>query len=639
MSTESPALKAPGPSRRLELFAYVAVALVGIAPAFSPGHVVGDGVDLYGTIWFYWWIAHCLGGFLDPSWTDLFFHPLGKDIFSHTGNNFLDALFSVPFQWIFGSPAYQKWVVFSILVLNALSFRVLARGLFSNPWAVFGATLAWELNPYGLFELTAGRPTQAFLFFLPLAVHAFLQLPQREGREGWCMAAACGVATALQAWTYWFMGWFMALLFAWLALVDLWRHPTRRSLVLRYALAGGVCLLLVAPAAWQMSGLASTGAVPGLSAGTFSLTQAPQALSNNVAATLHGYLLLETVGAPMFSHLSWGLPVLAFVLWGRDRARWAPALVILLAWAIGPVLPMGPGKDPLVLPHYMAAYHALPFFDRLWFPYRLLSVAMLVASVMIGFVLERGLEARRIPVHRAGWLVLAWAVWTAAEQHRYRIYPFVTRDLTPPETVQWLADQEGAVLHLPFGVTHRSIVWQTVHELPMFGGMGENAPLLWPEGFKNRLRNSFVRTLVRATRKPGAEVNYHPAQRAKLEEEGFRWVMLHRDLVELELPRWTRDQRMTEEERIAGQQEVTRQLVEILGDPTAVENEIVTWDLQGLTAPPEGISYQPGRLEARTWDSDQMSDYERVLRDEGRIREGPAPGVGNKPRTQKKEKP
>ncbi len=629
-ATASPAAR-PGPSRRVWVLSVVAVALVGVSPALRSGHVVGDGVDLFGTIWFYWWVEHCLTALADPGWTPHFFFPLGKDIFAHTGNNLLDALFSVPFQWVFGAPAYQKWVVFAILLLNAATFRVLAAGLMRSGWAVFAATLAWELNPYVLFELTAGRPTQAFLPFLPLGIHYFLACSRTEGADATKAAGWCGLATALQAWTYWFMGWFMAFLFAWLALHELWRHPQRRRLLARYAVAGLTCGVVVAPAALAMAGLAADGLVPGLADGGRDLFTAPQELSNNVAATLHGYVLMETVGPPMYSYLTWALPLLAYVAVGRQRSRWLPGLALVLLWSIGPVLPLGPGRGTMVLPTYMAAYHYLPFFDRLWFPYRMLSVAMCITAVMFGLLVDRLLAWRPALGRHALVGILGWGALTGLEQHRFDIYPFVTRDLTPPITMSWIREERGAVLHLPFGVTHRSIVWQTFHEQPMFGGMGENAPLLWPEGFRDRLRNSFVRTLVRLTRNPVGATTYHPAQRQRLEAEGFRWIVLHRDLVELELPRWTPGRTMEPEKRIAGARQVTERLVETLGPPSAVEAEMVTWDLTGTATPPERISYTPERLAERTWDTDQMSEYERALRDEGRIREGPAPGMGNAP--------
>ena len=104
--------------RHVEWVVFLAIGLLAVGPALKSGHVVGDGVDMYGTLWFYWWIQDCILELENPSFTTLFFYPLGKDIFAHTGNNFVDAVASVPFQWLFGNPGYQRWFV--LAVPNAL---------------------------------------------------------------------------------------------------------------------------------------------------------------------------------------------------------------------------------------------------------------------------------------------------------------------------------------------------------------------------------------------------------------------------------------------------------------------------------------------------------------------------------------
>ena len=130
-------------------------------------HIIGDGVDMYGTFWFYWWISECLSTLTSPGFTDVMFHPLGKDIFAHTGNNFVDAVVAQPFQALLGFPRYQPVFVGVVLFVNALAMRPLARRVLGRggaglSWGGFAAVLLWMANPFILFELMTGRLTQAF---------------------------------------------------------------------------------------------------------------------------------------------------------------------------------------------------------------------------------------------------------------------------------------------------------------------------------------------------------------------------------------------------------------------------------------------------------------------------------------------
>ena len=130
------------PSPRLELFVFVVLALIAVGPALAAGAAVGDGVDMYGTLWFYWWIKDCIVHLRDPSFTDLFFYPLGKDIFAHTGDNFVDAVFAAPFVAALGVPAFSAPFVAVMLVANAWTFRLFARDQLGGGWAAFGAAAA-----------------------------------------------------------------------------------------------------------------------------------------------------------------------------------------------------------------------------------------------------------------------------------------------------------------------------------------------------------------------------------------------------------------------------------------------------------------------------------------------------------------
>lgn len=602
----------------LEWAVYIFAALLAIAPALKANHVVGDGVDMYGTIWFYWWIQECILTWTDPSFTDWFFYPLGKDIFAHTGNNFVDAALAAPFYWIFGSPGYHRWFILSLLLVNAASFRVFAKGVFSSPWAVFVSTLIWMLNPFVLFEITCGRSTQAFLPFMPLAFHFLIQMERpAKGWRWWGLPALAGLLVALQAWTYWFMGYFMALVILPMAAWALWKSQERKTLLLRYFIAGAVCLICVAPAALAISGLAGAGEVPGLvEAAEVDLFAPPGAIANNVSPFLHGWIFAEFMGTPLLFSFAWMPLLIAWLIFGRDRLRFVVGFFLVWLFAIGPVFHPPVPNPPIwaVDPLYMAAYHYLPFFDRLWFPYRMVVMCFFILCFGAGQLVER--FEQRLPSWGIPSALVLFLVVTLGEQARFRVFPFVSKDLTLPATYAMIRDNPGKVMHLPFGISQPSIVWQTFYEQKMFGGMGENAAILLPDGFENRIRrNSFIRALVQVGRTPNLPANKYPqAHRDVFEGEGFRWIVLHRDL----------------QEGVANQRGVpkpeayafaaTERLIELLGPPVAVDGVLVTWDLSGEMGPLPGYEPGPGLLTERDWESSiETPAYEKALQDAGRL--------------------
>jgi hypothetical protein len=616
-----------------ELILFVVIALWAVSNALRPGHVVGDGVDMYGSLWFFWYAKEALESFSSPSVTDLFFYPLGKNIFTHTGNNLLDAYLSTPFQWLFGFPGWSRWWVVFLMVGNALSFRVLARYLFASKNVALVATVAWQMNPYVLFELTCGRYTQAFLFFLPLAIWAFLKM-QEDKRWRWPLLAGC--LTGLQAWTYWFMGYFMAFAFLFLAGEAFYKRRRGdgvmawKPLLLRMGLSGLSALLVVLPGLIAMSHAASEQMVPGLTEGSKALWTLPPDLANNVSQALHGYDLFGSRGPPMLTLWTWGPLLLLWMVVGPGRARWLPMLVCAVVFSLGPFPTLWGFDEPQVMPHYMAAYHYLPFFDRLWFPYRILVMAFFVASLAIGFLAERLEHWRPKWAGRLPLLLVGFVACTGMEQSQFGIFPLVSRDLSPPRVFDWIAHQEDeeaqAIIHLPFGPSQPNIVWQVLHERPLWGGMGENANLLWPTGYRRRLKNSFFKALLRVIDEDpsaNAERPYVPVQRVMIEREGFRWVILDRAILmqEMRLKRGRTN--------IGELAERTHQIVlglsQTIGtEPVVAEDRFVVWDLLDRAVAPPELQPTLERLTAVTWELVDVPAYEKALVESGRA-ERPLP--------------
>lgn len=626
MSSDAPAL--PSWFEQLS-FVLVAVAAVSGA-ATTDGHVVGDGVDLYGTLWFFWWVADCLENLRDPSFTDLMFHPLGKDIFAHTGNNFIDALVAAPFVKALGFPRYQPVFIAFVLWGNAVAFRPLARQVLGPGVGAWVATVLWQTAPFPLFEMMTGRVTQAFLWFLPPAVLWFMRIGEAPTASGgWRRALQwirpsllAAVFTALQAATYWFNGYFLALAFAWLAAVAMVRPGGPRwRLVVGWIGAGVSCGLLVLPAVLGMADAAGAGSVPGLG-GDGGLLAEPVSVGNNVAATLHGYGLMETHGQPMFSTWVWGIGLVATLMLGRDRLRWLGLWAVALFFALGPVLPIGdPNGEPVWSWPYLLAYNGLPFLNRLWFPYRLVVIAFLAAALGIGGVVSRleGVRARRVPVVPAGLLPLVLLGAHLAEQHRHLAFPLLHRDFTPPVVYEVIGEAQGGLIELPIGLARSSIAWQTVHGQPTFGGMAENAPVFWPIGFKRRLRNTLVRRFRQATRDPSGARMHKARDRERLEGEGFRWVVLDRQLVDSDIHRWPWSRTATPAEVDQAPFLAQARVTEALGPPVMVDGPLVVWDLEGTFDPPPGLRPTDANLSTRDWDREDMPEYERHLREIGRL--------------------
>lgn len=508
---------ATDPSSRRWWALYAAVAVAGVLPALRPGHVAGDGVDAFGSIWFFWWIRTCIEHLGDPSWTNLFFYPDGKNVFADTGNNFVDAVLAAPLAWVLGPLAWQPVWVVVVQLGNAATFRVLARELWGPGRLADAATLLWMVNPYVLVEITAGRPTQALLWFVPAAVVYLLRLCRAPAARH---AVGLGVAVAMAGWTYWFTGFFLAALLLPLALAAGRRAPDRAAVARGVALSVAVCALLVLPAAVPMARAYAADLVPGAGLAT----NTPGEVANNVAPELHGLVQMETRGEPLFGSPVWALALLAALIWRAvevpgGRGRWIAALLVTLLFGLGAGVPVGEAVIPN--PPYVLLYQYLPFFDRLWFPYRFAAVAFVPAVVLVVGLWQR-LGAR-------GWMLAAFVAGSLGTNVARGTWPFRVHDARAPEPLLAMREVGGAVIVVPMGIQHDGLMWQTAFGLPTFGGMGESAPVFWPEGYRRRLKNPFVRALAEAANGRGRP--FEPHHRAAIEDLGFRWVVLRLDFV------------------------------------------------------------------------------------------------------------
>jgi hypothetical protein len=511
---------------------------------------------------------------------------------------------------VFGPQLYSPVFVVFLQLGNVVAFRGLARYVLGDTFAAFAATVLWQANPFVLFELTAGRPTQAMAWFLPVAVLYFL----RAAREpGWRNAVWLGIAVGVAGWTYWFTIYFLVFLLAPLAVWELRAATDRRGVCLRWALGVAVCVLIVAPGIVGMAHAVDAGRVPGMDVAPGGIFEAPKQLANNVSSDLHGIWLMEIYGSPLFFQPAWGLPLLVAPFLRKlpipgGRARWLAGLLVVIAFAGGTMLHVG--DTTVVMPHYMALYRYLPFFDRLWFPYRLAVVAFIPAALLVGAMCTMTRWPRvALAVLLGVGLGGQWAVGT---------WPFNHHATRAPPLVASLKDEGGGVIFLPMKIQHDGLMWQTEFALPTFGGMGESAAIFWPKDFRKRLDNSFIKALRSAAIFPDQPRRALAPDRASIEKEGFRWVILRRSLLEAEVRR-LRDVLHQDIDTAVRLQEVMAAISDVIGEPpVGVDGDAVLWDLQQRFVAPAESTPTPAHLADMAWEEDGMPEYERKLLDFGR---------------------
>ena len=564
----------------VHVFMLVSLSFLLVAPAiFVKDSLIGEGVDLYGTIWFYQWIADCIFHIQNPSHTELFFYPHGKDIFGHTGNNFVDAILAAPFVWLFGFPLFQPIFYGVILFLNGYSFYLLSKDLFVNKHAQIGASLLFLLSPYILSELIQGRPTQALLVFSVLSIrHALRMMSQSQRKD----ALLCGIYTALQGWTYWFGGFFLGLVLICVIGVQAQKKDGKR-----YAMALCACLLGIAPGVLAMIVHMQQQNVPGLVDSVQPFWTIPKIDPKQENSYLVGYLLNEPIGMKMFGLFSVSVPLL-WALWkGKQRRIWGVGLLVSLLIATGPVYFDGDTPQPLY--HYILLYRILPFFSRLWFPYRMVSLALLFAFVGIGFALDR------VQQNKGRWVVVALIVASLFEQSQTFCVPLLYQQWKKPDLYQELEAEPAPIIELPIGFVRPSILWQSQHKMPTFGGMGENLPVLVPKEHQLRLQSSLYRHFRKIVFFP--DTTAQPPPLLDAQKEGFRYITCDFDIV---LGLYHRDEEETQQEKI---QQVQRHLIAWLGLPRWTEGSLWGWDVHVETTktkvliPKKDSSIQPTDFE------------------------------------------
>lgn len=167
-------------------------------PSLATRFLGTEFVDHYGTQWFYWFTERRLrqgGGF---GWTDLFFHPWGKDIYRDTGANVLDGIIAAPLRVALGPVLGFNLFALLGIAASAMAIAGFARELTGDRAAAVAGGVVGATVPFLLQELVEGRITQAIVALPALTLWAGWRTAHRRG-----LAAPLATGLLLALTGYW----------------------------------------------------------------------------------------------------------------------------------------------------------------------------------------------------------------------------------------------------------------------------------------------------------------------------------------------------------------------------------------------------------------------------------------------------
>ncbi len=492
--------------------------------------------------------------------------PEGQDVTLLIWNYGVALLFS-PIYLLADPILAANLVALGIVVLNGLASAWAARVLTGSRSAGWAALVVGATVPFAWIEAGSGRQDQAL--WAPMALYLGAMLPLLEGRKErkWVVVSAAALAAAGAV--YWFYAYFLIL---WtLAAVGIqWvRGRIERELLVRLAAVAAGALVLM---------------LPFLVPVVIAYLRSPHVFEHIAGHVAHPLLLQAEFSLSPTSFVGIFGPgrhdgnlhvsalLLPVALWaavkGRSGVR-ACALTALGAavLACGPFMvgpdgvPVTVGGNWLALP--MSALNLLPGFQRFWWPYRWMALAIPAMAVCVGWVVDRFQRRMAATLVLAVFLVVE-SLWIL------RLNPGVEGSLWPDQRVPAVFSEiaelpwPAPILHVPLGrAALRETVWQAFHHQPIDTGLDWHLPGQVPDTFLTRREQ----VPLIAALEGGVSRGGGAGRRTWTREEagGFHYVLL--SLLEDSSQTW----RST--------------LEALLGTPDYVDCMVAVWHVPGVGKP------------------------------------------------------
>jgi hypothetical protein len=504
--------------------------------------LAGQDADIYNVYWGNWWVSKALLNGQNPYMTRYLIYPVGFDLTTFAFSPFLAVLW-FPLSRMTSSIVAYNLVVLLTIVLNCVAMDSLVRYLTGNAGAALVAGITLGFAPC----LVAQRVVHlnlSVVAWLPWAALLLTRL-MREAkiRDAILFAVTVGLSflTRLHigALTLIFSGVYLG----GLLLVD--HKRLSRRVVSLFLLAGLLSLLVLSPLLFHLQRVLSQPGGENLMRGGASGKQTdllayvvppPQ---HPIWGSLTRPIYEQWIGRNSIYWAFVGFVPLALGCYAllshpKEALPWALAWLFFFALALGPFLYVGGvAHENIRLPYSLAS----GWFSALGFdaPRRFNLALMPALSTLVGLACAQISTRVRVP-----W---SSAAFVSAILLEYLILPFPLMSLPPDSPFYSQMAQDGeeyAVADLPLwrseGEIHR--YYQTIHQKPIVGGWNHRVP---PSVF------SFIdgNPLLSAWREDVLGIVLSSQALADLAQANVRYIILHKDQLQGELPEGARSLLLT----------------------------------------------------------------------------------------------
>ncbi len=495
--------------------------------------------DLPLDIWLHWLVSSSIKSGTSFLHTGLVNYPSGFSLIDNVSGFLLPAFTTIPSFFLNLAASYNFTLAF-FMILSAFSGYLLASRLSGDKLTGLVSGFIFGFNPFVLNEVMYGRMYSGIGCWIALYALFLIQAVSGEKKPDFFLALGMLIMASLTTLYYGLFLVIFTLLFL-LYWLKCERSPSSGSPTARKA-------LLVLAGAFFFIVAAYGGHILKIDPRIFGITRPAHALwLDSLSEPLHTAFIQslnldfpfrnnwnqpEVIRKISFLMLLIASPAVIFT-WKKSRF-WLACAASFLVLALGPYLKISGNAvtiNKMLVPlPYLGFHFFFPFFNRIHWPTRFISLFMLALSVLCGFGFQW--LGERLRLQRGGRWLLAFLIMAALtfEMHAVplsRIFPAELFFPNTPPLYQKLAAEPGdfAIIELPAD-NPIYMQYQTIHGKKIFSG---------PAMLTHRYPAPFADFISGVPLLNSLYLNTSPVESAseydlgRLRAAGFRYIVVDRN--------------------------------------------------------------------------------------------------------------